>query len=306
MSLPVALAALLIASPAAQAGASASAFKPETKKGANYWNAQSALDGQNDTCWMVPGESKNVGEYIIVDVPKVDVDKLALYIGWGKSEEAFKDHARIKKVRVEAMAYDDNQELKPVGTPATAEYADQMGLQVVDIPNIKAEGGAGGKVKITVEEIYEGEDYPFICLSELVIHLGEFDAPLQVLEAPGAGAKEALTDGNAKTTWMGPAADAVIKVQSTGLLLSTVQLTPGPKTHARPKKIEVVTNGRSITHELPDTAGPHALGMPAVLGYVGTWKPVEIKVLEVYPGTKDPGTLGVVELKGKAVASDGL
>ena len=55
---------LLLVPTIAFAGAKASKFKPEHRKGANYWNAQSAVDNNPDTCWMVPGESPNRGEWI--------------------------------------------------------------------------------------------------------------------------------------------------------------------------------------------------------------------------------------------------
>ena len=64
--------ALLVAQPAF-AGAKASAFQPESKKGANYWNAGSAIDGKTESAWSVPGESPNRGEWLLVDVPKGEV-----------------------------------------------------------------------------------------------------------------------------------------------------------------------------------------------------------------------------------------
>ena len=41
---------MLLVPAVAFAGATASNFKPEHRKGANYWNAQSAIDGKLETC----------------------------------------------------------------------------------------------------------------------------------------------------------------------------------------------------------------------------------------------------------------
>ena len=62
----------------ALAGAKASSFKSERKRGENYWNANSATDGNNETAWMVSGESENKGEWIMIDVPTVSYTHLTL------------------------------------------------------------------------------------------------------------------------------------------------------------------------------------------------------------------------------------
>ena len=59
--------------------------------GANFYNAQAALDGKPDTCWMLPGESENVGEHIIIDIPRIEVDKIGLVVGFAKAEGTFLD-----------------------------------------------------------------------------------------------------------------------------------------------------------------------------------------------------------------------
>jgi hypothetical protein len=54
--------ALGMISTTAWAGATASAFKKETKKGANYWNASSAIDGKLEpwtrSGWSWAGRSR--------------------------------------------------------------------------------------------------------------------------------------------------------------------------------------------------------------------------------------------------------
>ncbi len=298
---------LFVAGPAL-AGASASSFRKETRKGANYWNAQAALDGKLDTAWQLPGDSKNVGEYMIIDVPRVAVDKIGMVTGWARDEETFKDHPRIKKLRVEAMVYNPSNELVAAGSPVEIEFADQMEFQVVDLEDIKAAGNFGGKVKLTVVELYDGADYPNLAVSEVVVYLTEFDAStLQVKTASNMDSPpESMLDGNARTVWNAESSDASVTLAAPGFMLSSLLLTPGPKTHDRPRKVDVTTFGRTRTFELPDTVGPHRLDVPATVGYTGTWHDVEMKVTETYPGTKSAGTLGIAELKGMASSADGL
>ena len=298
----------LLAPAAAFAGATVSSFKKETKQGANYYNAQAALDGKMNTCWMLPGESKNVGEYIIIDVPRLDVDKVGLVTGFARDEDTFADYARVKKVRVSAMVQNDAGDLVPAGSPAEAEFEDKMGMQIIDIANIKADSEFGGKVKIEVIEVYEGKDYPNLGISEALVVLSEFDVmPLiTAISSEDEGSREALIDNNAKSQWVAPAEGATFTLKAKGVMLSSVKLTAGAKTHARPKKVSVTTDGRTSTFELPDAAGPQTVTVPAVQGYYGTWNDVEIQILEVYPGTKFADRVALTGIQGMASSADGL
>ncbi len=298
---------LFVAGPAF-AGATASSFRKETRRGANYWNAQAALDGKMETCWQLPGDSKNIGEYMIIDVPRIAVDKIGLMPGWARDEETFKDHPRIKKLSVEAMVYTDTNELVPAGGPVEVEFEDKMEFQIVDLEDINATGTFGGKVKLTVVELYDGNDYPNLAVSEAVVVLAEFEAGTMTVKSTSNmdSPPESMLDGNTKSIWTAPSADASITLGAPGFMLSSVDLVPGPKSHDRPKTIEITTFGRTQKVELPDTAGPHKLMVPASVGYTGTWNDVEIKVVDVYPGTKSAGTLGIAELMGKASSNDGL
>lgn len=298
---------LFLAAPAF-AGAQASSFRKETRRGANFWNAQAALDGKLDTCWQLPGDSTNIGEYIIIDVPRVAVDKIGMVTGWAKSEDSFQDRPRVKTLAVEAMVYSETNELVPAGGPVEIEFEDKMDFQVIDFEDINAAGNFGGKVKLTIKEVYDGKDYPNLAISEVVVYLSEFEAgTLTVKKASNMdSAPESMLDGNKKSVWTAPSDGATFTLAAPGFMLSSVDLTPGPKSYDRPKKVEVTTFGRTNVVELPDTVGPHKLEVPASVGYTGTWNDVDVKILEVYPGTKATGTLGIAELEGKASSNDGL
>jgi len=129
---------------------------------------------------------------------------------------------------------------------------------------------------------------------------------ISAISSEAEGTREALLDKNPKTLWQAPAEGAGFTVTAKGVMMSSLRLMPGPKTHARPKKVSVTTDNRTLEFELPDTAGPHTVMVPAVQGYSGTWNAVQIKVLEVYPGQKFPDKLALTDIKAMASSSDGL
>lgn len=302
------LAALLLA-PSAYAGATASHFKPENKLGSNFWNAPSAVDGKMDTCWMLQGESPNRGEWIQLDVPKGEVDKIGIMIGWAKDADTFKDYARVKEVKIEGFTIGDGQALVPTRS-ANVSFEDKQEWQVVDIDNIPiGQDMFGGKVKISVVDIYDGRDFPNLAVSEVLLYLKEFDATPTVTAANGtvAGhAEESLIDQNPKSFWAATAGEASFTLEASGFGLASVGLTAGPKDYARPKKIEITASGRSKTYDVPDTAGPQWFQIPALTGYTGSaWGEVEVKILETWPGAKS-SEVGIAEAALKATTYEGL
>ena len=300
----------LLAVPTAQAGVTSSSFKAETKLGTNYWNGTSAVDGKMDTCWQLPGESANRGESLMFDVPKGDLDKVGIMVGWAKSDETYKDFARVKELRIEAFTMGDDQSLKPVGS-ATVKVEDKMEWQVVDFDDIAVgEDMFGGKVKVTVTDIYPGVDYPNLAMSEILLYLKEFDAAPTIDEVSGEADGHIsmdMTDDNVKTFWAADAKGASISFSASGYGLASVGLTAGPKDYARPKKVEVIAGGRTSVTELPDAPGAQWIQIPAVTGYTGSaWGDVQINILEVYPGAKFPDQVAVSELDLHATTYEGL
>lgn len=305
--------ALAFALPA-HAGAVASNFKPERKQGANTYNAQSAIDGDPATCWQLPGESQNSGEWIILDVPKSTLDKIGMTIGWAASDDTFMDYARVKSVKIEVMAYDDNNELKPAGQ-GTATFEDKAGFQIVDIDDIQiGQDMFGGKVKLTVTDVYPGRDYPNLAISEIVLQLAEMDAS-PVVENPSAEDAghtiDMLTDDNDKTFWSAPAEGASLELKVAGFSVSRVGLVPVGKEYARPKKVRITAHSRTHEIELPDSS-PAWIEIPSVVGFTGSgyqgseFEALGIEILEVYPGTKYPSTLALKDLQAKATAFEGF
>ncbi len=289
----------------AWAGARGSAFQKETKLGANFWAPSAAIDGKLDTAWMVPGESPNRGEWIEIDVPRGEVDKISIFPGFNKNEETFTDYPRLKQVRVDIFALDDDQNAKQVGS-ATLELADKREWQVLDLPDTKIDAGLfGGRVRISVVDIYDGADFPNLGVSEVLVHMKEFDAKAKVTainEGDPSGATPAL-DEDLKTFAKFAAGD-VLTLESQNFGVSSIGFAP-VKDYARPKTVAVTFGGQTITTVLPEKATDVQWAqVPGFNGYTGgAFGSIEVKIVDVYPG-KNP-EVGVAELKARATNFEG-
>jgi hypothetical protein len=302
MSRTLPLALLLLALPAF-AGFEVSSFRKEDKLGKNYWNAQSALDSKPETCWQVDPEKNNVGEWLALDVPAGEIDKLAMITGWGKSDETFSDYARVKAAKVEIM--DSGAGTSTVVATHTVTFEDKNGWQIVDLPDTKVGGEVlGGRVKVTVTEVYPGKDFPSLAVSEVRVHLKEFDAASGTYARPpdseaGSNTGDLAWDGNAKTFWAATGSTANFAVKAPGYGMSSIGFQSGPKSHARPKTLEITANQTTSTVVLEDKPGQMVYALlPCLVGYTGgAWGDVEIKVLDAYPGDVASNGIAVAEMK---------
>ena len=140
----------------ASAGATVSSFKKDSRRGANYWNAGSAIDGKNETAWMVTGESENIGEWIMIDGPSgaCSLDKISMINGYAKSDVTYKDYSRVKEVSVEVWEYDANLDLQQTSKSVTVKFEETMERQTIDIENLQIDSDNGGKFKIIIKDMY--------------------------------------------------------------------------------------------------------------------------------------------------------
>ena len=116
-----------------------------------------------------------------------------------------------------------------------------------------------------------------------------------------------MLDDSTRTVWTANAAEASITYEGLGgASVSQMNLVPGPKTHARPKKIKITTGGQSLEHELPDSSKGRWVLVPTTTGYTGsTWDSIQVQILEVYPGSSSQD-LAISELDIKASSLSGL
>ena len=299
---------VLLVPSVALAGATASNFKKETKKGANYWNAQSALDGNPKTAWMVPGDSANLAEWIKIDLPLGEVDKIGIWPGWGKNTETYTDHPRVKKLKVEYLCCMGDDKQRTVGSQMI-EVADENAMQWIDVDDVKLGNELfGGAVKLTVMEIYPGKDFPNLAVSEVLVGLKEFDANAEAVPS-GEHDDHIIMDAqddNKKTWWQTSKEGASVEFTSDTFGLSSVNIMAGPKSHARPKTVKVTVQQRSRTQVLEDIPEMQNVLIPAVTGYTGSaWGTVKLEFLDFYEGSK-VDELAVAELTVMATNMEGL
>jgi len=294
----------------AWAGATASSFKKESRKGANYWNAQAAIDNNPATAWMVPGESANRGEWILLELPKAEIDKIGILPGWGKSESTFKDYARIKGLKVEVLCCLDTMPMETIHT-VEVTVADENAFQVLDLENVKLGSELfGGRVRLSVSDVYSGQDFPNLAVSEVLVYLTEFDVDSAAIEAVSGESEshpgDHMKDGSTRTFWAAAQEGASFTVGAEGFGLSSIGIQVGPKTHARPKKVRLVANHKELEYDVADKSGLQWFQVPAITGYTGSaWGSVEVHVVEVYPGSSSQ-EVAVSEVKVKATNYEGL
>jgi hypothetical protein len=285
----------------ALAGAKTSATNTSGRdKGA--WSAGNAIDGKLNTAWMVPGESENKGEWIELDVPRGEVDKIAIFPGLGRDDESFGDYPRVKKLRVDVMALDDDQNPKTVATH-TIDVADKAELQFIDVPDTKVTSELfGGKVRLTIEDVYEGADFPNAAISEVAVLMKEFDAKVKITGSSAPADTAVLLDENAKTVWTAPAgSELTIDMGAYGI--SSIGLVGANKDAARAKTVEVSVGALSRTTVLTDKPGEAQwAALPTFNGYNGgAMGEIVVKIVDTYPGAKSQD-LGISELKARATS----
>lgn len=295
-------AALVAISMPAFAGFDVSSHNSQAPQGRNFHAAASALDSDLETAWMVNGEANNEGSWIYLDTPTSTIDKLSVVVGWQKSDELFRDYTRIKSAKVEMFTVKSGQEPVLVAE-TTVSFEDKQGWQTVDLPDTKVGGEmGGGRVKITVAEVYPGADFPALAVSEVRVHLKEFDAAnLGFRDAPSSEIPGhdgmMMMDGSSRTFWAAEGPQATFRVEASGYGLSSLGIQQGPKSYGRPKTVKLTANMTEATHTLEDKPGQMQwLLLPALVGYTGgAWGAVQVEILDTYEGS-EPG-VAISELK---------
>ncbi len=299
----------LLATPAfAQQGRTfASSYKKDSRAGDNAFNYNSAMDSDLKTSWQTDPEKDVTTQWIELDVPTSTVDKLAVVVGWDKNENAFKDYGRLKAAKIEIFDKEgmDRKQLASVDVT----FEDKRGYQMIDLPDTKI-GDFGGIVRLNVKEMYKGVDYPSLAVGELRVHLLEFPAETVGLNNAPPALDEMKNDAsmafddNDRTYFVAKDTTTSIVMEASGYGVSTVGITPGPKTHARPKtvKIKSLVLDQEATHVIPEDAkGQQWLPIPIVKGYTGgAWGEIQVEVVDVWPGSVAENPLAIGELRMNA------
>jgi len=239
---------------------------------------------------MVDPEQKNEGQWIQIDTPSGEIDKIAMVIGWDQDENSFYDYARVKKVRVEAWSTSIGGENKQV-LEEEVSFEDKRGWQTADVTDAKFGGEmGGGRVRLTILEVYPGKDYPNLAVSDLRVHLKEFPAEtMMVAEMPEDavdghdGGK--LEDTKDSTFFATEKKSTKFSMSASGYQMSSVMIKSAASGWARPKNVVVRSNGLETEHVLEDKSDWQTMLCPVVAGYTGSaWGDIEIEVKDTYEG----------------------
>jgi hypothetical protein len=234
-------------------------------------------------------------------------------VGWDKDEESFFDYARVKTVRVQTFGSAEDEDAQ-VGDQ-TLTFEDKRGWQVMDLVDAAVGGElSGGRLRVTVTEVYPGRDYPSLAVSEVQVQLSETDVQPQATkmktppesEASGHDAAQ-MVDGDGKTFWASLGAGTQsFEVHAEGFGVSSIGFLTGPTTFARPKTLEYTANDIATRVVLEDQAQVQWFPLPAVVGYTGSaWGSVTVTVIDTYPGQSDSGT-AISDVYLRATNYDGL
>ncbi len=299
------IAPLVLLSPA-HAGAVASHFESDGKE-KNHWNAGAALDGKLETAWSLPSDSENRGESITLDVPRGEVEKIGLVAGWDKTEKTFKDYPRIKQLRVDVISVNNDQSEVQVGSQ-TVEVADKQGWQYVALKDKVTIGSPdsffGGKVRLTVLDVYPGADFPNLRVSEVAVFMAEINATptLSIDSGTTTGDDMAITDNAPKTLWVGTPG-ATMTVTPAGWAVSSIGFQ-GDKSKGRAKTVKVTVGegGPEQTFTLADKPDLQWITLAPTNGVVGTsLDSLHITIVDSYGAD-----VGLQEIKFKATSFDSI
>lgn len=287
---------------------SSSYKKPSSRSTASPYDAAAALDGDPATAWVIDPEQTNAGQWIELDVPRGKIDKISVVVGWNKDAESWDDYARLKAARIEIYNLDTLDGQPKMVAEKDVAFEDKRDAQTIDLADIEVGGEYnGGRVRLVVQDVYPGKDYEHLALGEVFARLIEFDATTRKLvEASSTvegGNAENLVDDNVKTLWSPGPTDTkpTFTVDGGKYSVSSIGILAGPKTGARPKKIEVTQGGNTHTYDVADLPTMQYFDVPAVMGYNGSGVgSVTVSVLETYPGTVATAPLAIADVKFRA------
>ena len=297
----------------ALAGFRSSSMKKDSRHSDMYWSAAAALDSNPETAWIVDVESENKGEWIEIDLPKSEVDKISIIVGWDKDEKTFFDHARVAEVRLDFFTKTTSTDKGTLAGSHNLKFEDKRGTQIIDVPDTKVGSDFfGGHVRVTVTGVHEGRDFPYLAVSDLSVILKEIENTPVFREEPDNFAGDhlpiAMLDGDKRSFWAseGPANGQMFRVEADGFGLSKIGLTSGPKSFARPKVVEITASDVVSTFTMENNDKMQWFDLPAVIGYTGSvWGAVEVRIMETWPAADGTG-VAISEVMLKSTNYEGL
>ncbi len=125
--------------------------------------AKNTIDGNMKTAWMTPDNGKNTLIEFVIDLEEVEgvngatLYQIALFNGWRRDYQTWKDYARIKKV---SLIIND----KPY---AEVTLEDTYKMQYIDLEKMKLDKVRRYRFKFRIMETYPGKKSEQAALSDV-------------------------------------------------------------------------------------------------------------------------------------------
>ena len=127
--------------------------------------AKNLTDGNFNTAWAA--KDNGINQSIEFDVPTKEALTFALYNGYLKSEETYYNNSRIKQARIDV--YSDGKIVESRDYYFTdSKYHREADF--IDMAEFITVSYHCDKIKITILDVYPGNKYNEVCISEIAMH----------------------------------------------------------------------------------------------------------------------------------------
>ena len=135
--------------------------KAEATDGNNF-DAKNTIDGNMKTAWMTTIDAKNSLIEFVIDLEELDISsatlfQIAIFNGWRKDYQTWKDFSRIKKV---SLTIND----KPY---AEITLEDTYKMQYIDLEKMKLDKTRRYRFRFRIIETYPGKKSQQAALSDV-------------------------------------------------------------------------------------------------------------------------------------------
>lgn len=126
------------------------------------FDAKNTLDANMKTAWLTPNNGKNDLIEFVIDLEEVDVTSatlfsIAVFNGWRKDYQTWKDYSRIKKL---SLTIND----KPY---AEVTLEDTYKMQTIDLEKMKLDKTRRYRFRFRILEMYPGKKHERVAISDV-------------------------------------------------------------------------------------------------------------------------------------------
>ena len=136
------------------------------------------FDFDFNTTWVSRGKNNGIGEKIEIKLNKSPLSLIGLINGNMKDSNSYYDYSRVKKVRIDLECVDYRDSTKTIKETNEIQLDDIKYSKInndnfVKMVSIIRDYGDGltkvNKITITILDVYKGNKYPNICITEILL-----------------------------------------------------------------------------------------------------------------------------------------